>query len=255
MTLRYLLSAIWVACVIAVAGPALAQGEISPAPQFTPLQQEQIRGIMREYLLENPEVIYEAIQILQQRQQAEQKDRQRLALSDQHDQLFNSPTDPTFGGDNADVIVVEFFDYKCQFCKKTWPTLAKLLDEDRGVRLVYKEFPILGEDSVYAARASLAVHRQDEKKYKKFHEALMRASGTLTEKVVMAVAKSVGIDTGRLKESMQDEEINTIIEGNLRLAQSLGISGTPTIIIGDQVIPGAVNLKTMQAYVRAARAG
>ncbi len=255
MSIRHWLVSIWVVCAIVVAAPVLAQGEMTPVPQFTPPQQEQIRGIVREYLLENPDVIYEAIQILQQRQQAEQEQRQRVALTDQRDLLFNSPSDPTYGRDSADVVVVEFFDYKCPYCKNTWPTLAQLLEEDRGVRLVYKEFPILGADSVYAARASLAVFRLDKKKYKPFHEALMRASGTLTEGVVMAVAESVGIDTARLKEDMQAEEIDKIIEGNIRLAQRLGVNGTPTIIIGDQVIPGMVNLRTLQAYVRAARAG
>lgn len=255
MSIRHWLASIWTVCAIVVAAPVLAQGEITPAPQFSPLQQEQIRGIVRDYLLENPEVIYEAIQILQQRQQAEQQQRQSVALSDQSELLFNSPTDPTFGRDSADVVLVEFFDYKCPYCKKSWSIVAQLLEEDRGVRIVYKEFPILGEDSVYAARASLAVFQLDKKKYKPFHEALMRVSGTLTERVVMAVAKSVGIDTASLKEAMQAEEIDKIIEGNLRLAQSLGIGGTPTFIIGGQVIPGAVNLQTLQAYVRAARAG
>ncbi len=255
MSIRHWLAAIWAVCVMVVATPVLAQVEMSPVPQFTPPQQEQIRGIVRDYLLENPEIIYEAIQILQQRQQAQQDQRQQVALGDQSELMFNSPKDPTHGSDKADVVVVEFFDYKCPYCKSTAPTMAQLLDEDRGVRLVYKEFPILGQDSVYAARASLAVFQLDKKKYKPFHEAMFRVSGTLTEDVVMAVAKSIGIDTARLKEAMQAEEISDIIESNIRLAQSLGITGTPTIILGEKIIPGAVNLKTLQAYVRAARAG
>ena len=251
----FALAAMWLLAVATPLTPAAAQGEITPAPQFTPLQQNQIRLIIRDYLLENPDVIYEAIQILQQRQQTGQEERQRLALTDQRELLVNSPDDPTVGDPDADVVVVEFFDYKCPYCKSVWPTLAQLLSEDRGVRLVYKEFPILGQDSVYAARASLAAYRQAPEKYKAFHEALMRASATLNEDVVMRIADAVGLDVERLKEGMAAEDIAEIIENNYRLARSLGINGTPGFVIGEKVVPGAINLETLRALVREARAG
>ena len=147
--------------------------------------------------------------------------------------------------------IVEFFDYRCPYCKQVVGALTQLLNDDRKLRLVFKEFPILGPDSVVAARAALAAHVQG--KYHAMHEALMRARGTLDETTVLKIATSVGLDATRLQSDMNKPEIAASLDRNHRLARDLAINGTPAFVIGNHVVPGAVDLETLKKLVAEAR--
>jgi protein-disulfide isomerase len=206
---------------------------------------------VREYLLKNPEVIMEALQILQQRQRAAEAATLKRTIAERIDDILNDPAAPVGGNPSGDVTVVEFFDYNCPYCRRVAPTVVDLEEADPGVRLVYKEFPILGPGSQFAARAALASGRQG--KYFAFHNALMQATEQVTEETVMEVARAVGLDLEQLRADMQDPAIQQAIARNLQLADALGITGTPSFIIGEEVVPGAVDLRTLQSLITRAR--
>ena len=217
------------------------------------LDRSAIEQIVREYLLENPEIIVEAGQRLEARQQAEQAERAKLALAQYKDQLLNAPFTPVSGNIDGDVALVEFFDYQCGYCKRVMKDTADAVTEDGNVKMIYKEFPILGEVSVYAARAGLAAKMQDPALYKTLHLALMGYKGGLSERAIDAVAKENGVDIARMKEDMDHPDITAEIEANYQLAQALGINGTPGFVIGDQIIPGAVGRAALDQAIAAAR--
>jgi protein-disulfide isomerase len=146
---------------------------------------------------------------------------------------------------------VEFFDYNCPYCRKVAPTMVELEQSDRDLRLVYKEFPILGPGSQFAARAALASRKQ--RKYVAFHNALMQANEQVTEDTIMDVARAIGLDTKRLEQDMQDPAIQDAIARNLQLANALGITGTPSFVIGERMVPGAVDLRTLQGLIAEVR--
>ena len=227
--------------------PAWAQ-----APQPTPLTREQVEQIVRDYLLRNPEVILEAVQSLEDKRRAQAETAQRAAVSAKRDAILKDPDAPVAGNPNGDVTLVEFFDYRCPYCKRVAEPLAELLKADRNLRFVYKELPILGPESVVASRAALAARAQG--KYQPMHDALMRARGTLDEQAVFRIAGEVGLDVGRLKADMARPEITAMLDRNLKLAKDLGLNGTPAFVIGDRVIPGAVDLDTLKQLVADARA-
>jgi protein-disulfide isomerase len=206
---------------------------------------------VREYLLENPEVIMEALQILQQRQRAAQAENLKRTITERSEDILNDPAAPVGGNPAGDVTLVEFFDYNCTYCRRVAPTVRELDQADPGLRLVYKEFPILGPGSHFAARAALASGRQG--KYLAFHNALMQATGQVTEETVMEVASAVGLDLEQLRADMQDPAIQQAIARNLQLAEALGITGTPSFVIGQEVVPGAVDLRTLQSLITRTR--
>ncbi|MCH8212737.1 MAG: DsbA family protein [Proteobacteria bacterium] len=167
------------------------------------------------------------------------------------DELLNDPASPVGGNPDGDVTLVEFFDYQCPYCKTIFPSIQALLAEDRNLRYVFKEFPILGRASVFAARAALAARRQG--KYLEFHTAVMSARGKLTETRVMRLAEKVGLDVDRLRRDMADGTVDAMIRRNLELADGLGIFSTPVFIIGDTQIPGAVEIDTLKVLIARAR--
>ena len=212
----------------------------------------EIESLVRDYILNNPEIILQALHRLQARQQAEERARAEVALKERADDLFRDPNAPTQGPDDAAVTLVEFFDYQCSYCKRVFPDVMKLAEEQKDFRLVFKEFPILGPASEVASKAALAAHRQDL--YLPFHRALMTLRGGLTQERIFDTAASVGIDVERLKTDMQDPAIATYIEEQRKLASALGITGTPAMVIGDQLIPGAISYEQMLDLVEAERA-
>ena len=215
--------------------------------------QAEIEGVVHQYLLEHPEVILEAVEVLRARERAATTENARAQITAQRETIINDPTSPVAGNPDGDVTLVEFFDYHCGYCKRVMPSVLKLLDEDSGIRLVYKEFPILGPQSVTAARAALAAHMQDEEKYLEFHVAMMSSRARLTEDRVLQMAREMGFNIDRLKADMSSPEVDKTIARNLELAQKLGITGTPRFVIGDQIVPGAVSLETLKELVRQAR--
>lgn len=212
-----------------------------------------IERATRVYLLENPEVIAEAIQALRQGERERAVERQQLALAEHAEALRHDPASAVGGNPDGDVTVVEFFDYKCQFCKQYRPVRDALLAADRGVRFVYKEFPILGGESVLAARAALAVRAQDPGLYIPYHDALLQTVGALDEDTLLQIAAEFGLDVQALAIAMAGPEVDTILQENYALAAALGIDGTPGIVIGDAVVPGFIELADTQLLVARAR--
>ena len=163
------------------------------------------------------------------------------ALKSRASELKNDPTAPIAGNPNGDVVVVEFFDYRCGVCKRVLPIVLELLEKDPKVKLVYKEWPILGPESVFAARAALASRSQG--KYVAFHNEMMRAQGAFDEASVMAMAKRVGLDTAKLRKDMESPEIEAVLKKNFELADALRLNGTPSFVVGDTLIRGRAQLR------------
>jgi protein-disulfide isomerase len=205
---------------------------------------------VRDYLMREPQVIYEALEELQRRQAEAETERQRGAIAANRDQLMNDPGDPFAGDPDGNVTVVEFFDYQCTYCRQVVRSVQELIDEDQKLKFVFKEFPILGEASVVAARAALAARAQDQ--YLSFHLALM-GSRDLSLDGIMLLAEQVGLDTERLAVDMHDPAIDRQIQANFALAQKLGIEGTPAFVVGEEVVPGAVDKRRLAGLVEEAR--
>ncbi|MHA1566274.1 MAG: DsbA family protein, partial [Alphaproteobacteria bacterium] len=216
---------------------------------FDGLEKAAIEEIIANYIVENPELIVRALGVLEERQAAAAVDQRLASLAANREVLENSPGSPVGGALDGDVTVVEFFDYRCPYCKTVAPAVAALIGEN-GVRVVYKEFPILGPESVFAARAALAAHRQGL--YQEFHNAVM-GQRRVTEKSVLAAARKLGLDMEKLQRDMASPEIEKQLRDNFLLAQSLGITGTPAFVIGDQLVPGLASLEQLKSSVVAAR--
>ncbi|MGF1591645.1 MAG: DsbA family protein [Kiloniellaceae bacterium] len=236
-----------------VLGVALAPQPERGTPKAAELPPaEATQALLRRYILDNPEVVVQALQSYEQRQQALQADRLRATLVAEAAALNDDPDAPVIGNPEGDITVVEFFDYRCPYCKRATATLAQLLQEDSDLRLVMKEFPILSQESVQAARAALAAVRQD--RYEAFHFALMENGGGFTDEEILAVAEAVGLDAARLLADMQDPAIEAALRRNHALAERIGITGTPAFIIGDTLVPGAISIEELRARIAEARA-
>lgn len=225
------------------------------AVALTPTLKHGVEEVVRQYLRDHPEVVVEAIAALRSKQEATKENRIKTALAERRGQLEDDPASPVAGNPQGDVTVVEFFDYRCGYCKRVFPSVVEMLNSDPDVRYVFKEYPILGEDSLFAARAALAVWRLAPARYFAFHSAMMAAKGTLGEKRVMTFAAEVGVEIGALRQAMADPGIDEVLQGNFALAAALGIDGTPSFVIGDTLIPGAVDLETLRSLVSAQRDG
>jgi protein-disulfide isomerase len=242
--------------VAAIFGPALAAALLlaptpAPAQGFTPGQRGEILGILRQALREDPSILREALAALEAAERQEQEEARRGAIAAQADALFRDPADPVRGNPRGTVTLVEFFDARCGYCKQMHPTVEQMLQRQRDVRLVLKDLPILGPNSVLASRALLAAQRQG--KYNELYDALLKLREEPAEPVLRREAERVGLDWARLRREMDDPGIARRLEGNTRLAQALGIQGTPAIVIGDALVPGAVDLATLERLVAEAR--
>lgn len=227
--------------------PAAAQDNA----EFSPDQTKAIRTIMRDYLMENPEIIGEAINALREKSLLAAENEAKRALETYAPEIFEDSDTPAAGNLKGDVTIVEFFDYRCTYCKSMSDRLFDLAKADGKIRLVFKEFPILGPDSLIAARAALASHEQ--KKYAVFHRALMNVQGPLNEAVIFKTASNAGLDVARLKKDMASAKIDKALEKNNDLARRLQISSTPVFIIEDKIIPQAVPEQVLKHLVDQAR--
>jgi len=241
------------AALAAVAALAVASPSVQAQQTIDPAQKDAIELIVRDYIRAHPEVVVEALDAYQAKKDEDERKAQATSLTSQADQIFRSPTSPVIGNPKGDVTLVEFFDYNCGYCKRSQPDLEKLLKQDTGLRVVLKEFPILGPASVTAARASLAAQKQD--KYFDFHTKLMGFKGPLTDEVVYTVAGQVGLDLDKLKQDMNDPSVVAELRDNMELAQKLGVQGTPAFVINDQIIPGAVGFDALKSQIDKDRAG
>jgi protein-disulfide isomerase len=230
-------------------------GSVSAAEALSAAQQELIEAVVREYILKNPEVIVESLRGYEDKQRQTTEADAKKAIATNRDALEKNPTSPVAGNPQGDVTIVEFFDYRCGYCKKVLPSVQELLKTDKNVRMVFKEFPILGPDSVLAARTALAVWKIAPAKYLPFHSALMESRGEMNEGRMREIAKKVGLDLEKLEAAKSDPEINATIERNHELARALQINGTPAFIVGGRLVPGAVDIATLRELVEAARTG
>lgn len=192
-------------------------------------------------------MIVDAVQRLEDREKARDDNELRTAVRERRDEIFNDPASPVAGDPSGSVSIVEFFDYNCPYCRKAAQVLTSARAAEVGLRIVYKEFPILGAGSTFAAKAALAAQRQG--KYLQFHQALMAHTGSLAEASTLQVARDVGLDAARLKQDIEDPEIARAIERNLNLGNELRITGTPSWVIGEDIVRGLVDWPTLQNLV------
>lgn len=206
---------------------------------------------IRSYLLEHPEVIVQALEKYDQKERATREQSANDALKARKDDLYNHPMTPITGDPKGDVTIIEFFDYQCPYCKHAMQNVLEVQKEDPRLRVVWKELPILGPTSEFAARAAMAAKRQD--KYLDFHVAVMGSRGRLTPESVVQLAGKAGIDVDRMKRDMADPAIDKYLKDTLELAQQLGINGTPGFVIGGKLVPGALDKQQMKDLIAEAR--
>jgi protein-disulfide isomerase len=221
------------------------------AAEFGPEQKKELGDIIRQYLMENPEVLRDAMQELERKQQMAEESARADSLKSMSADIFHNGDDLVGGNPKGKVAVVEFFDYNCGYCKRAFPDVMKMIHRDKDLKLVMKEFPILGPGSVYAARAALASRKQG--KYWEYHLAMMAHEGRIDEQVADQIAQATGLDVKKLKADMEADEVNQVITRNMQLAESLKIQGTPAFIIDETVIPGAVGFDALAAAVKQVR--
>ena len=215
--------------------------------------QEIIEESIRNYLLSHPEVIIEMFDILDAEREVSEAEQTQQTLAAQQKAIFNDPTSPVGGNPDGDVTIVEFFDYFCGYCKRVMPDLLRAMEDDGGIRFVYKEFPILGPDSVVASRVALAAHRQAPEKYEALHVALMSSPLRMNATNALGIAGDLGYDVDRLRDDLDSPEISRSLGHNNALAEQLGIRGTPGFVIGDQIIGGAIDMDTLLELIAQAR--
>jgi protein-disulfide isomerase len=222
------------------------------AGSFTPEQKVEMQDLIRSYLLENPELLREMATSLEAKDKQAEDDMRGKALTTMGPEIFKTATDPSVGNPKGDVTIVEFMDYNCGWCKKSMSEVSTLLKSDNKIRVVFKEFPIFGEHSEYAARAALAAAKQN--KYWDMHQAMFSHEGQVTTDVVNQLAEGLGLDMTKLKTDIESKEIGERIAANMQLGKLLAINGTPAFIIDDQVHGGYLPLDGMVASIAEVRA-
>jgi len=243
---------LWASALLAglMAAPVRAQDD--QASNFSPAEEDAIRQLVRDYLLTNPEVMMEAAQIYRERQQELQQKQASQTLVMRREELDRDPDSPVIGNPDGDVVVVEFFDYRCPYCVRVAEDLREAVEDDGDIRLVMKEFPILGPESMVAARMALAAEKQG--KYEELHFAMMTVSGKLTEDKAFKIAEKIDLDMDQLRRDMEAPEIDAMLQRNFALAQALQINGTPAFVIGDEVVRGAIDMRALRQIVGQTRA-
>jgi protein-disulfide isomerase len=231
--------------------PALAAPPALAAAEFSAEQRQAIEAIVRDYLIKNPDVMLEVLEAAKEKIRNDAEAQRTAALAERRQEIFEDPNAPVVGNPQGNVTLVEFFDYRCPYCKQVAPAIESLLGEDKKLRIVYKEFPVLGPESVTASRAALAARKQG--KYEALHHTLMEMKGQINDAAIFNAAKSVGLDVEKMKHDMQAPEIDAMLQANQQLAAALDIHGTPGFVIGDEVVPGAVGIEALREMIAAAR--
>ena len=228
------------------------------AQQFSPDQRGEIERILRDYLMSHPELLQEVMAEMEKRQSAAEAEKHRAGVKEHAAIIFSSPRQVTLGNPQGDVTVVEFFDYNCGFCKRAMTDMTDLMKGDPKIKFVLKEFPVLGEGSTQAAQVAVAVRMQDKtggKKYLEFHQKLLSSRGAVDKARAIAVAKEVGLDMARLEKDMASEEVKATLQESFKIAEALGLNGTPSYVVGSDVVIGAVGLPALKERVITARCG
>src|SRR5689334_5846087 len=227
------------------------------AQSFTDAQRGDIETIVRNYLIAHPEVLEEAMAELNKRQAAADAAKHEASIAQNASTIFNSPRGVVLGNKDGDVSFVEFFDYNCGYCKRAMADMMDLLKSDPKLKVVLKEFPVLSQGSVEAAQVAVAVRMQDPtgKKYLDFHQKLLGGRGPADKARALAVAKDVGLDMAKLEKDMASPEAKATIEENFKLAEEMGMNGTPSYVIGKQIVVGAVGVDGLKEKISNARCG
>jgi protein-disulfide isomerase len=225
------------------------------AQSFSDSQRGDIETIIKNYLVAHPEVVEDAMTELSKRQAAAETEKHEATIAKNADAIFNSPRGVTIGNKDGDVTFVEFFDYNCGYCKRAMADMLDLMKTDPKLKVVLKEFPVLGPGSVEAAQVAVAARMQDPvgKKYLDFHQKLLGGRGQADKARALAVAKEVGFDMARIQKDMDSDEVKKTIDEDMKLADALGVSGTPSYVVGDQVVVGAVGIDELKDKIKAER--
>ena len=243
-------TALLIAAALSLASPAVAT-----AQTFSADQRQEIGTIVKEYLLAHPEVLQDVMAEVEKRQAAAEAEKHRTAVADNNATLFSSPHQVVLGNPHGNVTMVEFFDYNCGFCKRALSDMLDLIKTNPNLKFVLKEFPVLGEGSVEAAHVAVAARMQDTtgKKYIEFHQKLLGGRGPADKARALAVAKDVGFDMARIEKDMSSDEVKKTIDESMKLAEALGVNGTPSYVVGDEVVVGAVGLDALKEKLAAER--
>ena len=234
-----------------------AAADIPPATTVAALSDDQIsevEGVVRNYLVANPEVIRDALNELQRRQDEAEQAAQTQAISENRELLFSSPRQVVLGNPSGDVTLVEFFDYNCGYCKRAHADMKQLLADDQNLRIVLKEFPVLGEGSVEAAQVSIAVKLIAPEKSAEFFDALLGEKGQVNGAKALALAEDLGLDRAKVTEMMKSDEVKETIAEGYDLANKLALTGTPSYVTSQEVVVGAVGYDALKEKLAAARA-
>jgi protein-disulfide isomerase len=231
--------------------------QAASAQSFSDIQRGDIETIVRNYLLAHPEVLEEAMAELTRRQSAAEAEKQQASVAKNAEAIFTSPRGVTIGNRDGDVTFVEFFDYNCGYCKRAMLDMLEIMKGDSKLKVVLKEFPVLGPSSIEAAQVGVAVRMQDPsgRKYLDFHQKLLTGKGQADKARAMAAAKEAGLDMGKLEKDLASPEIRATLEENFKLAEAMGMNGTPSYVIGKQVVIGAVGAESLREKISNARCG
>jgi protein-disulfide isomerase len=248
--MRFLLRSTAAALAIAVVAalPARAQS-------FSDAQRGEIERIVKDYLVAHPEVLQDVMSELEKRQTAAKAEQQTTGVREHKEVLFNSSHQVTLGNPHGDVTMVEFFDYNCGYCKRALGDMLQLLKTDPNLKVVLKEYPVLGPGSVEAAQVAVAARMQDKtgKKYLEFHQKLLGGHGPADKAHALAAAKEAGFDVARIEKDLGSDEVRETLKENLKVADAIGLDGTPSYVIGTDVVIGAQGYDALKEKVDAAR--
>jgi protein-disulfide isomerase len=236
---------------------AIAMPQVSKADELSAGQKSEVERILRDYLIAHPEIIQDAMSELDKRQSAADAEKHKATIKQSSQTIFNSPRQVVLGNPDGNVTFVEFFDYNCGYCKRAMDDMLTLLKDDPKLKVVLKEFPVLGPGSVEAAQVAVAVRMQDKtgKKYLEFHQKLLGGRGQADKARALAVAKDIGLDMARLEKDLASAEVKASLQESFKLAESLGLNGTPSYVIGDNVVVGAVGLDALKEKINTSRCG
>lgn len=230
----------------AISAAVLAAGT---APAGGAINKEEVEKIVHAYILEHPDVIVDSVKKWQEGQSSRQTAAAKEVIKDKHDAIFNDDIDGYAGNPKGDVTVVEFFDYNCPACKMMFKGLDELVKKDKNVKIIFKEMPIFGEQSNKNSSVGIAVAKLAPEKYLAFHEGMMAHEGRITPEAAIAIAVGLGLKESDIKEEMEKDYVAKQIQQNHLLADELGVRGTPALIIGDELIPSAIDYNTLKTQI------
>jgi protein-disulfide isomerase len=226
----------------------------TPAGALSDNDRPEIEAIIKDYLVKHPEVLKDALEALEKYQASEDTKKQGATIAANHAVIFDSPRGPSFGNPKGDVTLVEFFDYNCGYCKHSLDDVTKLVKNDPDLKVVLKEFPVLGPSSVDAAKVAVAVRMQDTGgKYFEFHKRLLGGRGEANKERALQAAKEAGFDVARIQKDMESPEVGNTIRESMGIAQALGINGTPTFIVANEMVVGALGYDVLKSKIDSVR--